>query len=296
LPTISPDMRDADVEDLIRRVREAIAPEPLPTAVLYHYTDPAGFLGIVGKRKLYATDARFMNDTRESRHAFDLLVSGQSDDDMRAALDKLKDQDVVMRHGCFFTSVSELPDSLSQWRAYGADGLGFAVGLRASDVGDFHLLRKGDPVDDVEPSLRQPLRIKVIYCNARKEDLLGIVRQFVAASRQNGPSKKNLFAAAQRLMTFFAIAFKHDGFSEEREWRLTWVHGHDPKLREWHREFRPTQRHGLAPYVEWALPTHAIAAVTYGPRNREETLKVIRIFLNQHDCNGQLYASSLSYR
>jgi len=45
-----------------------------PSVELFHYTTPAGLLGIASERKIWATHVQFLNDATELRHAVDLIV------------------------------------------------------------------------------------------------------------------------------------------------------------------------------------------------------------------------------
>ena len=44
-----------------------------PSAILYHYTSPAGLLGIVKSRSLWASGIHYLNDSSEYRHAVGVL-------------------------------------------------------------------------------------------------------------------------------------------------------------------------------------------------------------------------------
>ena len=44
-----------------------------PKGLLYHYTTLTGLLGIVGSKKLWASDIRYMNDSAELKHSADLI-------------------------------------------------------------------------------------------------------------------------------------------------------------------------------------------------------------------------------
>ena len=46
----------------------------IPRGGLYHYTTFSGLLGIIGKRCLWASDIRYMNDSAELRHTADLFA------------------------------------------------------------------------------------------------------------------------------------------------------------------------------------------------------------------------------
>jgi hypothetical protein len=44
-------------------------------AIVYHYADPQAFVGIIRNAALWATDFRYLNDSRELRHAWDPFVA-----------------------------------------------------------------------------------------------------------------------------------------------------------------------------------------------------------------------------
>jgi len=257
-----------------------------PPGLLYHYTDPTGFLGIVGERTIYATDARFLNDRAESTHAFDLLSKGETDAAMLLAIAKLRKGNAVTLHGCYLTCLSEDCDSLSQWRAYGADALGFAIGLETDAV--HQASATAIPTVDV----RYPLLLRVVYDDAAKAGSLQDVKDLLRYSLVREPTYSDLaFRGAQTLMTFYAITFKHAAFAEEREWRLVWPRFLMTNAPVWQPAFRATQRRGLAPYLAWPLqsdPNDArsspIRKVYCGPRTPDGTAESCEAFLANKCC------------
>src|SRR6267154_2871182 len=113
-----------------------------PPALLYHYTDQNGLLGIIKNREIWATHHQCLNDTQEFLHAKD-LIRNEIDNrrktanpdslsllqTMRSALDGPGNEDVNL----YVASFSEDGDSLPQWRAYGG-AAGFALGFRGSEL------------------------------------------------------------------------------------------------------------------------------------------------------------------
>ena len=51
----------------------ALTSDPFPGPV-YHYTDQRGFLGILADKTIWATDLRYLNDTREYSLGFDRIL------------------------------------------------------------------------------------------------------------------------------------------------------------------------------------------------------------------------------
>jgi hypothetical protein len=113
--------------------------------ILYHYTSQRGLLGIVEKKKLWATHIRYLNDSREFEHARDLakvhlereIGSGKY---MRAkfaekALAQLDGAlDIHTPFTVYVTSFTAQRDQLSQWRAYCPSEGGFSLGFKVGEL------------------------------------------------------------------------------------------------------------------------------------------------------------------
>ena len=108
-----------------------------PPACLYHYTDQPGLLGITHSWHIWATKIQYLNDMSE----FSLALSMAKQYLEEAAAMKryarhkwyvgmlLRSVESIERINIFVASFSENRDSLSQWRAYGGENSGFAIGL-----------------------------------------------------------------------------------------------------------------------------------------------------------------------
>jgi hypothetical protein len=135
-------------------------------AIVYHYTDTQAFAGIVEKAALWATDFRYLNDSRELRYAWDPFVArlqqlssepGEYTEAYAAqlkALELMKSTDLMgFDDSMFVACFTELRDVVSQWSRYGANGHGIALGfdserIQALKVPIFHHAQGGrlDPV------------------------------------------------------------------------------------------------------------------------------------------------------
>ena len=109
--------------------------KPTP-AILYHYTDSAGLLGILTTGKIRLTNIFGLNDPSELRHglnhASQILIEesqGGHQVDMgfaeffKKAIDKNIEKLALYLVACFSCD----GDDLGQWRAYGNDGKGFTI-------------------------------------------------------------------------------------------------------------------------------------------------------------------------
>lgn len=111
--------------------------QPAPD-ILYHYTSLETLRRIIESDSLYASDALYLNDSKEFVHAVDAIVTRINillndtvlDGESKIALAHLgtlltKGQ-MIPAH---VTSFSEKCDDLSQWRGYTPAGQGVCIGF-----------------------------------------------------------------------------------------------------------------------------------------------------------------------
>lgn len=231
--------------------------------MLWHYTDAAGLVGILTSERLWATQARFLNDSKEiaygaevatkalARHNISGLkretaqfVRGLGDPNKRILQDYFdKTLDIFVT--CFCTK----RDLLSQWRAYaGHDSVGgYAIGFRPprdpqtwaqSAPGNHGLVFRRvlyDPAEQ-ESHCRELISRLVELLDI---DPVDVARQTAFAN--------HLVDGIVELTTWF----KHPAFAEEQEWRIIYLRNSD------HQPLTVKHRAGrglVIPYVELAAP------------------------------------------
>lgn len=112
--------------------------------MLYHYTDQAGFLGILDSRALWFTDLRFLNDSQEIYYGvreaskairssapewlWEHPLGGEALAWTVDSLERLQDTGMAVHAACFCSGGGDL---LPQWRGYGADR-GFSLGFETT--------------------------------------------------------------------------------------------------------------------------------------------------------------------
>ncbi|MBF6240502.1 DUF2971 domain-containing protein [Nocardia otitidiscaviarum] len=262
---------------------------------LHHYTTAQGLLGILEpvnesndlglpvevtphrSISLWATDARYLNDSAELTYAAaalaDAIVEQLKDvgDERRGALRRLADQiregdftldDIYVQtlvHTAYVACFCTNGDLLSQWRGYGANGGGYSVEFYSSALRELLVpsLRAGDSV--IGHAVGGASLVKVTY---------GLDDQHLQAAARSvieGESGWELFDCLKSL-----AQFKNAAFEEEDEWRLVATNGtfYAP-LR-----FRPGANGGIIPYLRLIRPQlvgdgswipSAIKSVTVGP-------------------------------
>jgi hypothetical protein len=114
-----------------------------PDKPLFHYTDAPGFKSILETKELWATHFEHLNDQSELRIGEDLIDREAEsltrdlpeNSGRRLMMEEFaaihREQRLSQVLNIYVASFSENGDQLSQWRAYGADGSGYAIGFRS---------------------------------------------------------------------------------------------------------------------------------------------------------------------
>lgn len=190
--------------------------------LLYHYTTAAGCLGIVETGTIFATDCRFVNDTRELKHGLDTIASAMLTE--RLAGSTASDQDAIrsllrwlrdfmdsepIKVAPYIACFSAKDDQLSQWRGYGSNEVTFSLGF------DREAMRQHLSKPNREYTTRL---LQVEYDESKQRELFENVLWPAGRVAYIRSGSGSLFFAGRALEA--AIACKHDGFSEEEEWRI----------------------------------------------------------------------------
>jgi hypothetical protein len=247
-------------------IRDASADPP---EVLYHYTSAKGLLDIVEAARLRASDVLHMNDREElelGRRTIAEIAGGALPDASSAWLRPLGQPCSV-----FAFSLSRERDSLPQWRAYAADGLGYSLGLATSALPEIVGVDKNRI--QLFPEFIGPELRRVLYKRKEQQDLVcAVLDQIGSASRwfeAENPDEDDRrigvmihgSALSSCLGELYAM-FKNEAFETEREWRyVVWAGVPRPKA-----AFRPTP-FGITPYLElWFGEKLPLRAITMGPK------------------------------
>jgi hypothetical protein len=268
---------------------DAVMAELTPSSVhydgrtLYHYTGASGFLEILRTRQLWATDAAHTNDSLELSYGPTLVREMLAKNPLPA---EMRDPGPG---AAFVVCFSEDGDSLSQWRAYGGDGLGYAIGFKFDSLPhpvEDPLAAEPEAEDEDEyPTVLAREKTfsacrltQVMYDRKEQEDIItrvaarlsSVYDWFSVASATSeeaiAASGKFHFASASAFSEHVGV-FKNPSFAHEREWRFLLE-------RNWASYFPPMEtqyrasRFGLTPFVPLAFATRTmpIVEVVVGPR------------------------------
>jgi hypothetical protein len=199
-----------------------------PPDIIYHYTSQDGLVKILNTKVLWASHILYLNDHKEFQHAFELTkeklegaLSNCKSTVRRATLKRCHEElDHFETCAAFVASFSEDGDLLSQWRGYGGDGNGFAIGF------DRFIL------DELAWSTGWRLGPCIYSPNMQSRKLSSLIASTIGPKFEGHPSYVN----AEGVTTIFVQTpdsrlagelshlsplLKHPAFSQEREWRLT---------------------------------------------------------------------------
>jgi len=259
-------------------------------ATLYHYTSAAGLKGIVESGELWASNARYLNDSAEIllgiRHLRTILKAhkkNQNAPNEARLLDEVWQWIPLLENvsdRAYAVCFCETDDLLGQWRGYANMGGGYSIGFNPKG---FDLAR--------QPKL-QPRLLKVIYDRGAQRaairEILKEAYRWVAGLGAKPDQQKIADAAADVIIEAFGLlaAFKDPSFSAEEEWRLVYT----PSI-QWLSGNLEFIDYGawLKPFVRckpWNTGKPPIVSVTCGPSlNGQLSVAAVRLLLQR---NGML--------
>ncbi len=247
--------------------------------LLFHYTNSSGMRGILESSRLWATNYRFLNDASEVAYGMTLFESIA-----QARLTKAENNVVAEFLGralhtanafdgmfdCYIACFCERDDLLNQWRAYAGSGGGYALGLKAKEIG-----RRWGQLNTTQDFVLR----KVVYDEELQRKLIAEVLNLTslvlseATQAVSVLDANNLIARCCQFVRTevadYLFCFKHPAFAVEEEWRL--CHIVSPGEEE-HVLFRDGP-YGLTPYVSLDPSPMAgvhhnklpLARITHGP-------------------------------
>lgn len=240
--------------------------------ILYHYCTNAAALSIFQLKHLRLSPLALANDSGEGQFGRDQLRKAYFRLQNSANQETL--DDALAMYNVFSVSFSKEADLLSQWRGYGDDGAGVAIGFKST-----HLQAIADAYS-------------VFFsfgpvCYGKHEVDRRIGETLI------GDSDNSL----NRLVTILYTS-KAEFYREEQEWRLLFMDMagiHDDKA-----QFQLDRRGAISPYLQapfdHELDRMSIEEVILGPRNTSTVRDVETLALNAGFHSVKFRISSGSYR
>ena len=228
-PGRSSPARLPDQTDTMRKHIKVETPEECfpkagePPEWLWHYTQRPGLLGVVGERRVRASDLWYLNDSKEILLTADIACE---------ILDQLGSQKATStrdREICeelrgftewlntpqkvYAFSLSERVDDLGQWRAYGRPGSSYALGFKTAILKDAATAHGFTLLKCIYDARRQRRIIRAL--------LLAVIQALRAAPRSRHRSTwSDIHLNFVLCLLWVAPYLKHSKFADEREWRL----------------------------------------------------------------------------
>lgn len=266
-----------------------------PADFVYHYTSTAGLMGILSSKKVWLTDAGFLNDTEEltygaRRTAVRLreqavkqkgLTSQKNSDYVISTLQSIADS--IERINEPNTARFEFPsvacfsmsrDDLSQWRGYASDGYCVAFhreSLRTHMVPDGVVLGAGQNI---------PMLMDISYGNDAEVLIDEQISLMISALHDHGPgaapSGVENYYLIKQLIVPILVLIKHPAFAMEREVRMYLINPGSTKFR--------ASKLGPVPYTQVGFEKEAVAEVMVAPgSNAERRAQAAQVFLDAHN-------------
>lgn len=268
-------------------LREAgIARDPA-SGVLYHYTSADGLCGIVSTGAVWATHSSFFNDTSEYEYGQSLLPAALHR--LTAAglehFQKLLEPMFQKSHGydVYAACFSEYDDLLPQWRGYGAEGSGYAIGFPSAALsrdgaaallpvmyGDEAVVRRFESMVDWAIDRLRALREAGTF----SQEAVGGILTSLACS-----------------LFLLIVASKKAVFEYEHEWRLVHLVDRDQVI-DYDKIGVRTIGGMIVPYLSLALPRTSdsalcISTVRCGPALKDDSVRAgVGMLLTKHRLAG----------
>lgn len=253
----------------------------------FHYTSLSSMIQIIQMRSLWASDARYLNDSEEIKFGLGVLKklleesaewSNAEWQHVLAEVRRAIDNPVALESEPYVISFTQHGDSLEMWRSYGRDGgcsiefdlsvLDDVIGNEQIACGDRLMLTKKECADMVESNMMLRSRIQRVMYGEE-----GGRRLFMTLLDD---CRGNLRSPSQDAIISFSSFIKHGAFKSEDEIRLLIQSASCMNSKVPVREARGH----LVPYRTVTFPYAAVKSITIGPSPyRERTISALNRFL-----------------
>jgi hypothetical protein len=193
---------------------------------LWHYTTGDSLIKIITSGKLWATQVSCVNDRTEVRYAARLYKEAL--EAIATTQTLTPDEQNLYQHivnvfseetnasGWFISCFSQVEDDLSQWRAYGGNGEGFAIGF---DMGQLHCLSAHDDCHLVKVNY-DPAVHRNIVSDVAKATFGFYTKGLSVTGRNPKDWTEDFLSAWGDIIPYLAPIMKVEAFKDEKEWRI----------------------------------------------------------------------------
>lgn len=270
----------------------------------FHYTDINGFISILENDTLRLSSYRTMNDSMELNWAVDKIIDAIATN-CESILDRrfhneIKSSVKAAHLHAYLACFSAEKDLLSQWRAYGDDGRGFAIGFDLNSTSfELELSR----IEPYEPDTQRYF-FDVSYddksLDRAIEGYIGRFKLYKSKLRSDPDSIKQCADELAIYLLNDAVKYKNPAFSEEKECRMvnfTYKNYNGDFMGVPSRVKFKSSGCRLSSFFEYKFKKSAITEIVLGPKSEIDE-KELSLFLHENGYSESLTVSrsSASYR
>jgi hypothetical protein len=222
-----------ELDSVIREQSDEQRQKFVVPPMLYHYTDGVGLFGVIESGTIRLSDIHGLNDPSEIRHGLEIacgLLEHHSKDGHPAAGQFARHfrqtmQGHLEKMGRFFVACfSRSGDDLGQWRAYAANGNGYALGFEGGLL-EQAFISRGDERNTTihvcydDAALTQVMErlvravISILALPAKRNFGEPLIREFVTT----------IGASLGVVVVHAALLYKHEAYKNEQEYRFLHV-------------------------------------------------------------------------
>ncbi len=293
---------------------------------IYHYTNDAGLKGILEHGTLWLTDICRLNDSSELDHGFKLgikeleravvgrprecqefsrILASVTDDHETHGAAQTEEHKIQGSAHYFVCSFSSCGDDLGQWRAYAANGSGFALGFDAAVLEDGFTHNRSAAPNAEDHAVSFPITYKEAKLADLDRQIIEKMLGLISLPRGRNLKDDEITSFTRELALSLmlqaahaAIFFKHRAYKSEREYRFLETYSVDapPEVK-----LRP-RRNSLIRYREFdwrSVAPGALKEVIVGPADKKKGFQFARDCLDlfHPDAkNAQAFCSQIPFR
>jgi hypothetical protein len=283
---------------------------------LYQYTTAAGLHGIFDTEVIWCTDYRYLNDPSEFRHGLDLARKTIDDANsegldpkqaifLETAHDLLSSERMHLGLRVFISCFSRARNDLGQWRAYGDNGRGFAIGFSPQMFG----IVEDENLSPVERTLVSSVTYEEEHAsNRHRESIDRVCEVYLKAANENenllnDPTIRKSFIWELTMslvggqLIWDSITAKHPAYSYEKEVRQVIFGVADSLAGEIKTRVRESE---IVPYVAtpWKVRQQGmIKEIIIGPAASSGAKEAVIAMLRCYGVDGvEVTQSKIPYR
>lgn len=283
---------------------------------LYQYTTAAGLHGIFETEVMWCTDYRYLNDPSEFRHGLDLArkiiddANSEGLDPKQAifletAHDLLSSERMDLGLRVFISCFSRARNDLGQWRAYGDNGRGFAIGFSPQMFG----IVDDERLSPVEKTFVSSVTYETEHASNRHRGSIDeVCKVYLKAAVENenllnDPTIRKSFIWELTMslvggqLIWDSITAKHPAYSYEEEVRQVIFGAADSLAGEIKTRVRGNE---IVPYVAtpWKVRQQGmIKEIIIGPAASPGAKEAVIAMLRYHGVGGvEVTQSEIPYR